>query len=107
MTYMAYPSEAGTGPRRLPWAVRAAIAVTVTLAGALGAFSSGFMALLQLGGFATKPWQLWFSLYTAGTIASLAVPAVVWWFLLPRVRWWGVGAMAAALALYILLILSQ
>ncbi|HWG99654.1 MAG TPA: hypothetical protein VNV66_10085 [Pilimelia sp.] len=100
---MAYSSGADAGRRRLPLAARIAIALSLVSVGVVGGFSFGFMALLQLGGFASQPWQLWFAAYSLGAVVSLAVPTVAWWFLFPRVRWWGVATMAVALACYTVL----
>ncbi|HLL66702.1 MAG TPA: hypothetical protein VK453_13325 [Micromonosporaceae bacterium] len=61
------------------------------------------MAMLQYGGgqLAEHPWELWFTLYSVGVFACLGVPVAVWWFLLPRARWWAVVAMAVAAATWI------
>ncbi|WP_433792957.1 hypothetical protein [Actinoplanes sp. CA-252034] len=84
------------------------IAGALMAVGAVGGFACGFMALVQYGGgrFAEDPWQLWFALYSIGALACLAGPVTAWWFLLPRARWWGIAAMAAATVIWIRLTLQ-
>jgi hypothetical protein len=109
MNTMTQPAPTGprTRTRRLPVAVRATIATITLIGGAVAAFSSGVMAMLQYGGglLSTTPWDPWLAIYTLGALAGLIIPILVWWYLLPRARWWGVAVMALVTTLYILIIM--
>lgn len=80
------------------------IAGILMVAGAFLAFACSFMAALLYGGGypAHSPWERYFTLYCAGIVASIAVPSITWWLLLPRVRWLGLAALMAFEALLFL-----
>jgi hypothetical protein len=100
------PTDPRSGTRRLPVAVRATIATITLVGGAVAAFGSGVMALLQYdGGFlSTTPWRRWLAIYSLGALVALIVPVYVWWRLLPRARWWGPAVMALVTTLYIIVV---
>src|SRR4051812_935319 len=108
MNTMTQPAPTGPSSRtrRLPLAVRATIATITLVAGAVTAFSSGMMAVLQHGGgfLSTSPSRLWLAIYTLGALAGLLIPILVWWRLLPRARWWGPAVMALVTTLYIIVV---
>ncbi|MEV8506134.1 hypothetical protein AB0368_15065 [Actinoplanes sp. NPDC051475] len=85
------------------------IAVILMVVGEFLATACSVEASWQYDGgiFSDRPWEFWFALACAGVVASLAVPSVTWWLLLPRVRWFGPAALVALQGAWILFLVYE
>ncbi|MFI7597926.1 hypothetical protein [Actinoplanes sp. NPDC049681] len=94
---------------RVPLWVRVITASILMVVGEFLATACSVEASWQYDGgyFSDHPWKLWFTLACAGVVASLAVPSVAWWFLLPRVRWLGPAALVSLQAAWILFLVYE